>query len=148
MEAGSISNLFQGQLDYVFFFQGLAFFLISVVCLFFRGQPHQRLPWLWLGLFGLTQGLAAWTQLLAVSLGQQSHAAGSRRGVKNGVADLSDRIRPGRIQPHSRSGWRLVAADLIVDDHRSGRFKRLAWGFRWRVATPWGWWAACGPLQP
>ena len=116
MEAGSINNLFQGQLDYVFFFQGLAFFLISVVCLFFRGQEHQRLPWLWLGLFGLTQGLAAWTQLLAVSFGQQTMLPVVAGGLKMvSLICLTEFGRAGFSRTRGQDGgWWLLTLLLMI----------------------------------
>jgi len=73
MEANTIQDLFQGQMDYIFFFQGLAFFLVLAVCCLFRGDTYQRLPWRWLGLFALAQGIAAWMSLVAINFADPSH---------------------------------------------------------------------------
>ncbi len=116
MEAISINNLFQGQLDYVFFFQGLAFFLISVVCLFFRGQKNQQMPWLWLGLFGLFQGLAAWTLLLAVSFGQQTFLKVFAAGLKMvSLICLTEFGRTGFSRTRGQDGgWWLLTLLLMI----------------------------------
>jgi hypothetical protein len=56
-------------MDYIFFFTGLAFILVLAVTCLFRGDASQRLPWRWLGLFALMQGLAAWLSLVAMNFG-------------------------------------------------------------------------------
>ena len=67
MTNNTIQHLFQGQMDYVFFFQGLAFLLVVLVCFLLRSDSQQRLPWHWFGLFALTQGIAAWLSLVALN---------------------------------------------------------------------------------
>jgi PAS domain S-box-containing protein len=68
----TFQDLFQGQMDYIFFFQGLAFILVLAVTCLFRGDASQRLPWRWFGLFALLQGLAAWLALVAMNFGESS----------------------------------------------------------------------------
>ena len=70
MPANTLQDLFQGQMDYIFFFKGLAFILVVAVSCLFRGYPSQRLPWRWFGLFALLQGLAAWLSLVAMNFGE------------------------------------------------------------------------------
>jgi PAS domain S-box-containing protein len=72
MAGNTFQDLFQGQMDYIFFFKGLAFMLVLAVCCLFRGDASQRLPWRWFGLFALAQGLAAWLSLVAMNLGETS----------------------------------------------------------------------------
>jgi PAS domain S-box-containing protein len=69
MSGNIIQDLFQTQLDYIFFFQGLAFFLVFLVCFLLRNVA-QRLPWHWFGLFALAQGIVAWLSLLAMNFGE------------------------------------------------------------------------------
>jgi PAS domain S-box-containing protein len=72
--AGKIfQDLFQGQMDFIFFFKGLAFLLVLAVTCLFRKNASQRLPWRWLGLFGLAQGIAAWLSLVALYFGKSFH---------------------------------------------------------------------------
>jgi PAS domain S-box-containing protein len=70
MSGNTLQDLFQGQMDYIFFFKGLAFILVVAVSCLFRGYPSQRLPWRWFGLFALLQGLAAWLSLVAMNFGE------------------------------------------------------------------------------
>lgn len=70
MAGNIIQELFQSQIDYIYFFQGLAFFLVFVVCSLLRSNFDQRLPWRWFGLFALGQGIAAWLSLLSMNFGE------------------------------------------------------------------------------
>jgi hypothetical protein len=64
-----MSTFFQGQLDYIFFFYGLAFIGLGVVCYILAKEVNQRLPWIWLALFGLTHGANEWLDLVALCWG-------------------------------------------------------------------------------
>jgi PAS domain S-box-containing protein len=67
MAGNTFHDLFQGQMDFIFFFKGLAFFLVLAVSFLFRRDSAQRLPWHWFGLFALTQGIAAWLSLAGMN---------------------------------------------------------------------------------
>ncbi len=56
----------QGQLDYIFFFYGLAFIGLAVVC-FTLSEGSQRLPWRLIGWFGLLHGINEWMDLVAIT---------------------------------------------------------------------------------
>ncbi|MBI5739701.1 MAG: PAS domain S-box protein [Nitrospirae bacterium] len=56
------------QMDYIFFFYGFAFIILGAVCFILIKEKLQRLPWVWLGLFGFTHGVHEWLDLFAVSL--------------------------------------------------------------------------------
>jgi PAS domain S-box-containing protein len=73
MAGSTLQYLFQGQMDFIFFFQGLAFFLVLAVSCLFRRDAAHRLPWRWLGLFAGAQGLAAWTALVAMNFGNPAY---------------------------------------------------------------------------
>ena len=62
-----MSTFFQGQMDYIFFFYGLAFIGLGVVAYILSKEVNQRLPWGWLALFGLTHGANEWLDLVALS---------------------------------------------------------------------------------
>jgi len=60
---------FVAQLDYIFFWYGLAFLLLAAACFqAARRAGAGRLPWLWLALFGLTHGINEWLDMLALDL--------------------------------------------------------------------------------
>ncbi|NTV29948.1 MAG: response regulator [Candidatus Omnitrophica bacterium] len=65
-------TFFTEQMDYIFFIYGLAFFLLSVVCLLLRQQSRTTIPWHWLGLFGLIHGVNEWLDMLAIALGDNA----------------------------------------------------------------------------
>ncbi|MHB8880181.1 MAG: PAS domain S-box protein [Thermodesulfovibrionales bacterium] len=58
-------EFFQGQMDYIFFFYGLAFVTLSIICFMLTRQKTGGLPWLWLGLFGLLHGLQEWAAIFS-----------------------------------------------------------------------------------
>src|SRR6266536_1307433 len=76
-----ITGLFERQLDYVFFFYGLAFVLLAAICASLRKGAMQRSPWLWLGLFGLTHGISEWLDLLALTIADSSAFATVRLAI-------------------------------------------------------------------
>lgn len=62
-------NLFAGQMDFVFFVYGLAFFLLGAACLTLRAEAFPRLPWGWLAAFAFSHGAAEWLDLAVLTLG-------------------------------------------------------------------------------
>lgn len=65
----AVTDFFQQQLDYIFFFYGLAFILLAAVCIPMYRSGNRRLPWIWLGFFGLAHGIGEWLDLTAISIG-------------------------------------------------------------------------------
>jgi len=61
-----MNNILQAQMDYIFFFYGLAFIVLAVVSFILAKEPNQRLPWIWLALFGLSHGLGKWLEMVAL----------------------------------------------------------------------------------
>jgi hypothetical protein len=64
-----MTTFFQGQMDYIFFFYGLAFIGLGVVAYILSKEVHHRLPWIWLALFGFTHGANEWLDLVALVWG-------------------------------------------------------------------------------
>ncbi|MCX5892527.1 MAG: PAS domain S-box protein [Deltaproteobacteria bacterium] len=60
-----MGNYFLGHMDYIYFIYGLSFILLGVVSYFLSKDVRQRLPWIWLALFGCTHGVHEWLDLLA-----------------------------------------------------------------------------------
>jgi PAS domain S-box-containing protein len=63
-----MAEFLKSQLDYIFFFYGLAFLLLVPISLFLRRWSYRKLPWIWLVLFGTLHGANEWLDLLALSL--------------------------------------------------------------------------------
>ena len=61
------------QLDYIFFFYGLAFILLAVVTLALNRIDKDRLPWRWLIFFGLSHGINEWLDMAAISFGNHRY---------------------------------------------------------------------------
>jgi diguanylate cyclase (GGDEF)-like protein/PAS domain S-box-containing protein len=64
-----MTTFFQAQMDYIFFFYGLAFIGLGVVAYILAQDVNQRLPWGWLALFGFTHGFNEWLDLVALVVG-------------------------------------------------------------------------------
>jgi PAS domain S-box-containing protein len=62
-------ELINQQLDYIFFFYGLAFILLAIVTLALERIEKNQLPWRWLIYFALTHGINEWLDMAALSLG-------------------------------------------------------------------------------
>lgn len=60
---------FSTQLDFIFFFYGLAFILLGSVCFAIARGNTQGTPWRVLGLFGFLHGTSEWLDLLALIIG-------------------------------------------------------------------------------
>ncbi len=76
-----MSIWFQGQLDYVFFFCGLAFICLGAVSYILSKEDKQRLPWRYLACFGLIHGLNEWLDFLAMRLPDEVWFAALRAAV-------------------------------------------------------------------
>ncbi|MFZ5449203.1 MAG: PAS domain S-box protein [Thermodesulfobacteriota bacterium] len=63
-----MADFFKSQMDYIIFFYGLSVVLLLPLCYFLNRRSRHFLPWLWLGLFGLTHGLHEWLDLAALDL--------------------------------------------------------------------------------
>jgi PAS domain S-box-containing protein len=63
-----MSDFLVSQLDYIFFFYGLAFILLGVVCLSVK-VSEKDLPVRFLGLFGVVHGVNEWLDMITISVG-------------------------------------------------------------------------------
>lgn len=64
-----MGDFLKSQLDYIFFFYGLAFLLLIPICVFLRRRSYSHLAWLWLGWFAATHSANEWLDLLALNFG-------------------------------------------------------------------------------
>lgn len=56
--------LSEWQSEYIKLIYGLAFVVLASVCFSMSRNANRRLPWVWLGLFGVIQGMLYWTLCL------------------------------------------------------------------------------------
>jgi diguanylate cyclase (GGDEF)-like protein/PAS domain S-box-containing protein len=66
--AKELSRFFESQLDCIFLIYGLGFITLGWMALFGLPKTGARLPWRWLGLFGVVHGINEWLDMLALSL--------------------------------------------------------------------------------
>jgi diguanylate cyclase (GGDEF)-like protein len=64
-----MAAFFASQLDFIFFFYGLAFILLGIVCFAIAKVPGNRNSWDTLGLFAVVHGLGEWLDLSALVVG-------------------------------------------------------------------------------
>jgi len=62
-----LKELFINQLDYIFFFYGLAFFFLAVFCFLFYRSKETKLPWFYLFLFAFVHGTNEWMDMASMS---------------------------------------------------------------------------------
>lgn len=62
-------DFISAQLDYIYFFYGLAFIILAAVCFVLSSRMREGLPWTVLGGFSIIHGLNEWLDLMALSVG-------------------------------------------------------------------------------
>ena len=55
-----MTSLSEWQIEYIKLIYGLAFIILATVCFSMSRTASRRLPWIWLGLFGIIHGLSNW----------------------------------------------------------------------------------------
>ena len=109
------SKFFQQQLDYFSFFDGLALFLLAVVYVLMRRQYVTPLPWIWLGLFGLIQGIHTWLDLLVPYFEEDTIFSFIRLiGMLLSFCFLMEFGRAGWIKLHGKGPGRWMYLPLLV----------------------------------
>ena len=142
-----MDNWLQLQMDYLFFFCGLAFIGLGVVAYILAEEPEQRLPWWYLGLFGLSQGINEWLALLASCWPDGTWFAACRWTLLAvSFLCLAEFGRLSLIRQRGRGPDRWVLGILVLASCLGA-----LWGWSGLNATPgmpWGWWGACGRCGP
>ncbi len=64
-----MSEFFESQLDFIYFFYGAALLLLGSVCVTIKKQDSLQPAWGWLAAFALTHVVNEWLDLLTISLG-------------------------------------------------------------------------------
>jgi diguanylate cyclase (GGDEF)-like protein len=81
MWAGLMAAFFNSQLDFIFFFYGLAFILLGTVCFAIARGGSSNTRWQVLGLFAYIHGLGEWLDLTALVIGDTPIFAAVRTAI-------------------------------------------------------------------
>jgi diguanylate cyclase (GGDEF)-like protein len=98
-----MAEFLDAQLDFIFFFYGLAFILLGAVCFAIARAGHPQ-SWVMLGLFGFIHGACEWLDLSALIVGDTPAFAAVRTAVM-AVSFLF--LMEFARQEGSRLGWRM-----------------------------------------
>jgi diguanylate cyclase (GGDEF)-like protein/PAS domain S-box-containing protein len=109
-----MTEFFTSQIDYICFSYGLSFILLLPLCYFLNRRPQRLLPWMWLGLFGLTHGLHEWLELLSLELMQGPLLDLARIGLLIvSFVFLMEFGRAGTLSLRGRAPGRWIIAALL-----------------------------------
>jgi signal transduction histidine kinase len=62
-------DFLRGQFDYIYFFYGLSFLFLALICFNIDQKRTHALPWFLLGFFGLVHGANEWLDLVVITYG-------------------------------------------------------------------------------
>ncbi|MEZ0219100.1 MAG: diguanylate cyclase [Tardiphaga sp.] len=109
-----MAALLEAQLDFIFFFYGLAFILLGAVS-FSIARESQNPSWAMLGLFGLVHGVGEWLDLAALVMGDGPAFATVRTAIMAGsFVFLIEFARQVSIQLGWRMPGRWIYAPLLL----------------------------------
>lgn len=77
----TMAALVVGQMDFIYFFYGLAFLLLGAISFAAAGDGARRGAWMALGLFGYVHGAVEWLDLLALVIGDDPTFAAFRAAL-------------------------------------------------------------------
>jgi two-component system, cell cycle sensor histidine kinase and response regulator CckA len=104
-----------GQIDYCYFFNGLALVLVAAVSFTNAKTENPKLPWAWLGLFGITLGSKEWLDLIASGLGDSFWFLGGRVAILTvSFLLLAEFGRAGTLKLSGRGPSRWILAPLAL----------------------------------
>ncbi len=109
-----IADFFRSQMDYIFFFYGLAFILLAPICQILKRRPQPQSAWVWLGAFGAAHGVNALLGLLTLSLGSDTAFDLARLVLAAGsFVFLVEFGRAGTFTLRGRGPGRWILAALL-----------------------------------
>jgi PAS domain S-box-containing protein len=65
-----VIDFFKGEMDYIYFFYGLAFLMISLAGFIMTRRKDERLPWFWFALFAITHTAHEWMDFVEINFGE------------------------------------------------------------------------------
>jgi hypothetical protein len=110
-----MAAFFGTQLDFIFFFYGLAFLLLGAVCFAIARARRQEGSWAVLGAFGFVHGGGEWLDLMALIIGDNSAFAIVRTVLMTGsFVLLAEAARLAAMQIALKVPGRWIYAPLIA----------------------------------
>ena len=138
-------SFFNTQLDFIFFFYGLAFILLGTTCIALGRSAGPTLSWRVLALFGLLHGAGEWLDLTALVIGDSQEFAVVRTAIMTVsfvfLLEFARReaIRLGMRLPgpwlHLPLLLFVAAAGMLEGLDAAGAIARYAIGFSGAMAT-------------
>lgn len=62
-----MADFFVNQLDFIFFFYGLSFFILAALAFSLSIEKKSNFAWSWLGIFGVLHGMNEWLDLFVIT---------------------------------------------------------------------------------
>lgn len=110
-----MAEFLRTQLDYIFFFYGLAFILLGAICFAIKNRGQEEPPWTLLGSFGIAHGVNEWLYLLALGIGDAPAFAWARLVfVAASYVMLVEFVRLGAIRFGRKPPGRWIYGPLIL----------------------------------
>jgi two-component system, NtrC family, sensor kinase len=108
-------DFFKTQMDYIYFFYGLAFITLAAVCFIMVKGKKDRLPWSWVGFFALTQGIYEWLDIVKAFFGnsQVLNTAGLFLGVASFIF-LIEFGRSGTAMLRGKGTGKWIFVPLLI----------------------------------
>ncbi len=118
----ALAAFLNAQLDFIFFFYGLAFLLLGATSWAISRRRPDELPWTMLAAFGLIHGVGEWLDLAALILGDTPTYAAIRIGVMTAsfvfLAEFG-RLQLGALVP-GRWIYLPVIGLVVVTGYQAG----------------------------
>lgn len=113
----TLSAFLDAQLDFIFFFYGLAFLLLGAICFAAAGEGPRRAGWVTLAFFGYAHGAVEWLDLLALVIGDGVAFALARKALMTGSYLLLlefARMEAGAFGAGKPGRWIHIPLALVV----------------------------------
>ena len=110
-----MAEFLRAQLDFIFFFYGLAFILLGAACITLKNHDKEGLPWRLLASFGIAHGMNEWLDLFALSIGDSPAFSLVRLVVMTAsYVLLAEFARLGTIRLGGKAPGRWIYAPLVL----------------------------------
>jgi len=110
-----MATFFSNQLDFIFFFYGLAFILLGATCFAIARSRGREESWAVLGWFAIAHGAGEWLDLTALIIGDTPAFAVARTALMTGsFVMLMEFARLGAIRLGGRLPGRWVYVPLVL----------------------------------